>query len=299
MWKRLVFLIIVSVAALNVNAQVPEFDKLEMYYAQGLYKKVYRKANGYLDKPEYDFSLLPSYYRSLAMFQLSENKYWKARNPNSLKEARTIYLELRSTQEGQKVLEAHVHEIMALKSDLMSRLEDFKRMELQTEFEELQSILVELFNTVPTIESDEKIKPEVDNQITEFQFNSKDRNEIVQFAQKQIGVRYVYSGSTPSGFDCSGFTGYVMKAYNKELPRRAVEQYEKSVKLKQKSVQKGDLVFFDNGSGISHVGMIVSEKGAPLVMIHASTSKGVILTNIETSEYWSKRLAGFGTYIVD
>lgn len=299
MWKKFVISGLIVIGAFNVSAQVPEFDKLEMYYSQGLYKKVYRKANGYLDKPEYDFSLLPSFYHSLAMFQLSENPYWKARNPNALKEARELYVEIRSNKDGQKVLEAHVHEIMALKSDLMSRLEDFKRKEMQTEFEELQAILVELFNAVPTIESDEKILPAGNQQITQFKFDPKDRNEMVQFAQKQIGVRYVYAGSTPSGFDCSGFTGYVMKAYNQQLPRRAVEQYDKSIKLKQKSVQKGDLVFFDNGSGISHVGMIVSEKGAPLVMIHASTSKGVILTNIETSEYWSKRLAGFGTYIQD
>ena len=51
-----------------------------------------------------------------------------------------------------------------------------------------------------------------------------------------------------------------MKQTGKELPRRAVEQYESSRKVKPKNVQKGDLVFFDSGSGISHVGLIISEK---------------------------------------
>jgi hypothetical protein len=49
--------------------------------------------------------------------------------------------------------------------------------------------------------------------------------------------------------------------------------------------EPGDLVFFDNGSGISHVGIIVSDKGKPLVMIHASSSKGIIITDIEKSDF--------------
>jgi cell wall-associated NlpC family hydrolase len=56
-------------------------------------------------------------------------------------------------------------------------------------------------------------------------------------------------------------------------------------------------VFFDSGSGISHVGLIISEKGKPLVMIHASSSKGVIITEIEQSDYWLTRLCGFGTFM--
>ena len=64
-----------------------------------------------------------------------------------------------------------------------------------------------------------------------------------------------------------------------------------------KDVQKGDLVFFDNGSGVSHVGIVVSENGQPIVMIHSSSSKGIILTNVDESDYWSQRLHGFGTFI--
>jgi phage terminase large subunit len=110
---------------------------------------------------------------------------------------------------------------------------------------------------------------------------AKDREKIIEYAKKQIGVPYVWSGNDPKGFDCSGFTGYVMKEFGKELSRRAVDQFSGARKVKEKNVQKGDLVFFDNGSGISHVGMIVSDKGKPLVMIHASSSKGIIITEIE------------------
>ncbi len=88
-----------------------------------------------------------------------------------------------------------------------------------------------------------------------------------------------------------------MKDFGKELSRRSEDQYNEGKKVKEKNVQKGDLVFFSNGSGISHVGIVVSEKGQPIVMIHASSSKGVIITNIESSEYWMKRLHGFATYV--
>jgi cell wall-associated NlpC family hydrolase len=76
-----------------------------------------------------------------------------------------------------------------------------------------------------------------------------------------------------------------------------VDQYNDAPKVKVKNAQKGDLVFFDNGSGVSHVGIVVSEKGSPLMMIHSSSSKGVIITDVTKSAYWTKRLKGFGTYV--
>jgi cell wall-associated NlpC family hydrolase len=87
-----------------------------------------------------------------------------------------------------------------------------------------------------------------------------------------------------------------MKEFEYPIPRRAVDQQKSSKRVKEKSVQKGDLIFFNSGSGISHVGIVVSEKGEPLKMIHASSSKGVIITDLESSSYWKNRLDSFGTY---
>ena len=290
-----VFILVVFVGS-ESWAQVREFDKLEMFYAQGHYKSVYRKASRLLDIPDYDYSQVPTFYKSLALFQLSQNEYWLIHNPKALEEAGLLFRQIKNSSDGKKILEAHVYEIAYLKADLISWAEDLKRRDKKTEFENVQKVMDGLFDGVPDIENQEEIV-DFKGEETEEDAYFKERQKIIDYAKKQIGTPYVWAGNSPPGFDCSGFTCYVMKEFGKELPRRAVDQHENSKKIKEKNAQKGDLIFFDNGSGISHVGMIVSEKGKPLVMIHASSSKGVILTELEKSDYWMKRIYGFGTFV--
>jgi cell wall-associated NlpC family hydrolase len=281
------------------KAQVPEFDKLEMLYAQNHYKIVYRKANRLLDVPDYDWSQIPKLYKALSLFQLSQNDHWLINHPNALDEAASLMNEIKKSSDGRKVFNAHMYEISFLKHDLLAWAEDLKRRNKKEEFDHLQKAITGLFDEIPDLEYQNGNSNEfaTTNKDAELDMYAKERLALVEYAKKFIGTPYVWAGNEPTGFDCSGFTSYVMKNYKKELPRRAVDQYNSSRQLKEKNVMMGDLVFFDNGSGISHVGMIVSEKGKPLVMIHASSSKGVVITEIEKSDYWLKRLYGFGTYV--
>ncbi len=284
--------------AFQSTAQVKEFDKLEIYYAQRHYKLVYRKANKLLDIPDYDYSQVPKFYKALSMFQLSQNEHWLVRHPNALEDAAKLFREIKLSSDGKKIFNAHVYEISFLKRDLFSWAEDLRRRGLKKDFERLQEAIAGLFDEIPDIDHQGEIKPsDVASGGYESDIYGKEREKIVTLAMKQVGVPYVWAGNDPHGFDCSGFTGYVLKEFGKEVPRRAVDQYESSRKIKEKSVNKGDLVFFDNGSGISHVGIIISERNQPLVMVHASSSKGVIVTEIEKSDYWMKRIRGFGTYV--
>jgi peptidoglycan DL-endopeptidase CwlO len=290
----ILFLIFFAFAS-KVNAQVPQFDRLEMLYAQGHYKMVYRKANRLLDQPDFDYSILPSFYKSLSLFQLSQNRHWLIRNPKALEDAANLFTEIRKSSDGFKVLNAHIHEVSALKHDLLLWAEDLKRKGDKETFDQLQKIMLKLFDDVPDMQYDGEVSPSelpASNVVV-----SKDREELIRYAKQYLGVPYVWAGNDPSGFDCSGYTSFVYKKAGKELPRRAVDQYEGSNKIKEKAVQKGDLVFFDNGSGISHVGIIISDPGQPKVMIHASSSKGIIVTDIEKSEYWTKRVYGYGSYL--
>lgn len=293
----LVFLLL----SFEAFGQVREFDKLEMYYDQGHYRMVYRKAKRLLDNPEYDYSQIPTFYKSLALFQMSQNEYWHKRNPNSLDEARELFLKIKAASDGVKVFEAHIFEVSALKRDLIAWTEDLKRAGKRQAFENIHEILYGLFDGVPDIEFEgsiaaKEISKESNDPLETEQVHDQ-REKILALAMKQVGVPYVWAGNDPKGFDCSGFTSYVLKGVEKELPRRARDQYEIASKVKEKDAQKGDLVFFDNGSGISHVGIIVSNRGEPLQMIHASSTQGIVITDIEKSAYWQKRISGFGTFV--
>lgn len=299
MSKQIVLLFFV-VSSLHVVGQVPAFDKLELLYSQEHYKMVYRRANRLLDVPDYDYSHLPEFYKSMSGFRLSQDEHWSLRHPSALEESAELFRAIKRSSDGRKVFDAHIVEISFLKRDMIAWAEDLKRRGKKAEFERLYKVLADLFEDTPDLdlESDPIEKDTSDLEEDAF-INSygKERDELVLFAKNQLGVPYVWAGNEPTGFDCSGFTCYVMRQGGKELPRRAVDQYENSRKVKQRNAQKGDLVFFDSGSGISHVGMLISERGKPLVMIHASSSSGVIITEIEQSDYWLTRMKGFGTYV--
>lgn len=299
-WKLFLGVVFSVLFSIDGLSQVKAFDNLEMLYAQGNYGMVYRRSNRLLDNPEYDFSEVPSFYKSLALFQLSQRDLWYNRKPESLEEAKKLFTQVKKSPSGARIFAAHMHEISDLKKDLQAWGEDLKRKKEIQAYENLQAILDGLFDQIPDLDKDSRVDPkEINLEINTNESVSVQnfRTNLMSDAKKQMGVPYVWAGNDPKGFDCSGFTSYVLKQQGKEIPRRAVDQFEASRKIKQNKVQPGDLVFFDSGAGINHVGMIVSKQGEPLMMIHASSSQGIVITDIEKSSYWSKRLVGFGTFV--
>lgn len=278
-------------------AQNPKFDKLEMLFEQGHYKSVYRKANRLLDNPVYDFSQLPSYYKSLALLELSQNKYWLKNHDKSLIEAEELFMSVKRSNDASKIFTAHKNELSWVRDDLISWASDLKRTGDDERFMRVQYLIDNLFEGIDLNETNQIVPLEPIDTSQVIVTNLTMRDGIVYDAKKQLGVPYVWAGSSPDGFDCSGFTSYVLNLHGKKLSRRAADQYNEARKVREKNVQKGDFVFFDNGSGISHVGIVISDPGEPLTMIHSSSSKGIIITNIEESEYWKKRVYGFGSYV--
>lgn len=130
--------------------------------------------------------------------------------------------------------------------------------------------------------------------------NSQVRNKLVLQGEKLIGSKYKYGGTTPKGFDCSGFTGYVYNKVDVDISRSSVSQAQKGKKIKIGEAKAGDLVFF-TGTGknkISHVAMVVSNDSKGLVVIHSTSSRGVRKDNITRSTYWNPKLL-FARKIVD
>lgn len=114
---------------------------------------------------------------------------------------------------------------------------------------------------------------------------SSQADAIIATAKKYIGVPYLWAGSTPSGFDCSGFVQYVFQAHGISLNRTAATQYRHGTYVSKSNLQPGDLVFFQNTykAGISHVGIYIGDGK----FIHASSSKGVTISNLSSSYYVS------------
>lgn len=77
---------------------------------------------------------------------------------------------------------------------------------------------------------------------------------VVGVAMRYLGIPYVWAGSTPSGFDCSGFTEYVYAQMGVSLPHNAAAQYSYGTPVSRDQLEPGDLVFFE---GLGHVGIYV------------------------------------------
>ncbi len=114
-------------------------------------------------------------------------------------------------------------------------------------------------------------------------------SKIVATAKQYLGVPYVWGGSTPSGFDCSGFVQYVFAKHGISLPRTSKQQWTVGTSISKASLQPGDLVFFANTytSGVSHLGIYIGNGQ----FIHASSSKGVIISSMSNS-YWDNHYHG-------
>ena len=84
-------------------------------------------------------------------------------------------------------------------------------------------------------------------------------SQIVETAKKYLGVPYVYGGTSPSGFDCSGFVYYVLKIHGITVSRTCSAMYKCGTPISKSDLRPGDLIFFQGTSaaGISHVGIYV------------------------------------------
>lgn len=117
--------------------------------------------------------------------------------------------------------------------------------------------------------------------------SSGNGSSVVATANQYIGSRYIYGGTDPSGFDCSGFTSYVYKRYGVSLSRTAAGQYSNGVAVSKGELQPGDLVMFGK-SGINHVGIYIG--GGK--MIHAANPSRGVTTDTINSGYYGTNYVG-------
>ncbi|WP_090842933.1 NlpC/P60 family protein [Alkalicoccus daliensis] len=114
---------------------------------------------------------------------------------------------------------------------------------------------------------------------------SSSSSGIISTARSQIGTPYVWGGTTPRGFDCSGFVQYTFAQNGKSTPRTVAQMWSAGTRVSSPSV--GDLVFFETRRGPSHVGIYLGGNQ----FIHAGASTGVTISNMGSS-YWSNAYLG-------
>ncbi|NOZ91002.1 MAG: C40 family peptidase [Epsilonproteobacteria bacterium] len=133
------------------------------------------------------------------------------------------------------------------------------------------------------IEEQKKLLSELKRVKSKTKYN---KDNIVNNAKHYLGGKYVWGGTQPKGFDCSGYVKYLYEQQGIELPRTAYEQSKVGLYVTRKELKKGDLLFFLTDKSrhipITHVGMYIGNDK----FIHAaSRRKGIIISSLSKSKY--------------
>ena len=118
--------------------------------------------------------------------------------------------------------------------------------------------------------------------------NSDLRQQVVNLAKSYLGVRYVWGGTSPNGFDCSGLVQYVYKKVGITLHRVAADQARQGTKVSKAELKPGDQEFFNtsSGSSIDHVGIYIGNGQ----FLHAANGRGKVLIDPLDHVYYKNRM---------
>ena len=143
--------------------------------------------------------------------------------------------------------------------------------------------------TTSRSEVEREIEQKEENALTQTTNSSSKGQQLVDFAKQYLGKKYVYGGSGPETFDCSGFTMYVYKNFGINLSHSAIAQSKVGTAVSKANLQPGDLVFFtdyETGVGIGHVGIYIGNGD----FIHASSGTGycVKISTLLSGSYYNR-----------
>ncbi|MBV4419305.1 C40 family peptidase [Clostridium tyrobutyricum] len=111
-------------------------------------------------------------------------------------------------------------------------------------------------------------------------------NAVVAYASNFLGTPYLWGGTTPAGFDCSGFTQYVYRHFGINLGRTTYNQIKDGYAVSRDELQPGDLVFYGQGGSPSHMGIYIGNG----MYIHAPRTGDVVkISPYNRSDYITAR----------
>lgn len=169
--------------------------------------------------------------------------------------------------------------IQSIKDDILSEQDDKATSD--------RSLAEDVSDQVDVVDDKNEKDNEVstESKITQLEIDSADTT-ILANAKSHLGTPYVWGGTNPDGFDCSGYIQFIFKEQNITIPRTVSEIWNFSTPVSSPSV--GDLVFFETyRQGPSHLGLYIGNNE----FIHAGTSNGVVINNLD-DDYWNSRYIG-------
>jgi cell wall-associated NlpC family hydrolase len=111
---------------------------------------------------------------------------------------------------------------------------------------------------------------------------------VVKAAQQYLGTKYVWGGTSPKGFDCSGFVQYLYAQQGIKLPRTTYEQIKVGKKVGLNGLQPGDVIFFSKNGDVHHEGLYIGHGQ----FIHAPHTGDVVKISSLSDPYYSSQFAG-------
>ncbi|GAB2486001.1 NlpC/P60 family protein [Alkalibacterium psychrotolerans] len=240
-------------------------------------------------------STLVSANQNLMVIQVEDMETIQVRERDLLEKQEEQFLLAAQLENSKMTLEEQLAEQESLvasialeRSELTEERETLltQQQERQRLSEEMQSArtAAEATNPIDVSNDSEEISGSISSSETKTQSSG-----VVSVAHGLTGSPYSFTGTSPAGFDCSGYTQFVFQRSGRSIPRTAAAQFGASRRLSQSEARPGDLIFFNQSGSIDHVGIYLG--GGRFIGSQSST--GVAVASF-TSGYWSNYVAGFG-----
>ncbi|MBP1664051.1 MAG: hypothetical protein H6Q19_1191 [Bacteroidetes bacterium] len=129
------------------------------------------------------------------------------------------------------------------------------------------------------------------------------KDSVINYGKIYLSLPYRYGGTTPKGFDCSGFTSHVYGNFGINLNRSSRDQACQFPEVNKENLQTGDLVFFEghrHNGVVGHVGIVTETKpNGEFNFIHSSIKRGVTISSSEEQYYASRYVKGGRVMVAD
>lgn len=282
-WPFLLFLaFFISSITYGQSKWVKKSDKL---FVTGKYEKCIDKSQQYLKKEpkseDIQFYIVAS---NLALYKIAQTPF---KQYSYLKKCVQTWSKLEQYNTKEKdfselkdTIVYAIHKLSETDYILRNRTKlEFLNQKLSEVFSDTTESY-RVFHTV--IEKNHKI--EIDSFIVDL------RQQILLKAEQLIGVPYKYGGTDTTGFDCSGFTQFLYKSINIDLPHNANQQSKLGKKIPLKQAKAGDLIYFGKTKAF-HAAMIFKNNAGEIELIHC-VSRGVDHQAFEdvNTQYWLGRV---------